>query len=357
VANRPATFTGIQLEVCAMQATNCLQKSFALLFIGAMGLPGLNMANGSDFPLSEPLDETVVVHEQLTSGESDEVPPEPVPPSEYQPLDSRAPALVAEEILRLRDSLGTSPLAGRPGFRPLTLANESDEDVASPAPWEREDDRRDFRDRLQGMASRPVLAQPHGVPYGVRPNQLNPPAYITPPTPQFHLGVPWNFVGELQPQPVQIPYGYEPVAEGCHMPMSAPSFVVAEMQGQKQVDVLRQTAHQLEETAHQLECCEQFERADQVRKLAEQLRQDARRGRRAEEATAMRTIRPAATETAALLIRAALSARQVDTAAEEPTFQRTETESVEAEPSCPACPTLQRNRRGVSVEKSTTTPE
>jgi hypothetical protein len=360
LANQPAAFTGIQSEDCAMQATNSQQKAFALLFLGAMGWNGLSMANGAELPLSEPLDETVVVHEQLTSGEADEadeVPPEPVPPNEYQPLDSRAPALVAEEILRLRDSLGTSPLAGRPGFRPLTLANESDEDIASPAPWEREDDRRDFRDRLQGMASRPVLAQPHGVPYGVRPYHFNPPAYIAPPAPQVHLGVPWNLVGELQPRPVQIPYGYEPVAEGCHMPVSAPSFVVAEMQGQKQIDILRQTAHQLDETAHQLECCEQFERADQVRQLAEQLRQDARRGRRAEEATAMRTIQPAAGESAEHLIRAALRARYTGRLAEEPTFQREETNSVDAEPSCPACPTLQRNRRGVSVEESAANPE
>lgn len=340
-----------------MQATNFLQKSFALLFVSALGLPGLNNSFGSDFPLSEPLDETVVVHEQLTSGESDEVPPEPVPPSEYQPLDTRVPALVAEEILRLRDSLGTSPLTGRPGFRPLTLANQSDEDVASPAPWEREDDRRDFRDRLQGIASRPVLAQPHGVPYGVRPYHLNSPAFIAPPAPQIQLGGPWNFVGELQPQPVQVPYGYEPVAEGCQMPMSAPSFVVAEMQGQKQIDILRQTAHQLEETAHQLECCEQFERADQIRQLAEQLRQDARRGHRAEEATAMRTIRPAVSESAELLIRAAMSARPTTATTEAPTCQRGETEPTEGEPNCPACPTLERNRRGISVEKSTVTPK
>lgn len=333
-----------------MQAINLKQKSFAALVMGAMSFSGFSMVCGADYPfypLSQPLDETLVVRERLTSGESDEVPPEPVPPNEYQPLDSMPPALVAEEILRLRDSLGISPLTGRSGFRPLTLANESDEDQASPAPWEREDDRRDFRDRLRGMASRPVLPQPHGVPYGLSPYHLNPPAFVAQPAPHIYL----------QPQPVQIPYGYEPVPADRHSPLSAPSFVAAEQEDRKQIDVLRQTAHQLEETAHQLECCEQFERADQVRQLAELLRQDARRGRRAEEATAMGSVRPVASEGANHLMRAALRARHAGKPGDEAGPQWAEAEAVDAESSCPACPTRQIQRRGVFQEESAASAE
>ncbi len=327
-------------EVCVMRVTLIHQKSFALLILGLMSFPCASSAFGEEYPLSAPLDGTFIVRERLVSDESEEVPPEPVPHSEYQPLDHMAPALVAEEILRLRDSLGHSPLHGRPGFRPLTLANESDENQAAPAPWEREDDRRDFRDRLRGMASRPVLPQPHGVPYGLSPYHLNPPAFVTQPAPHVYL----------QPQPVQIPYGYEPVPEGCHSPISVPSFMAAETQGQQQIDTLRQTAHQLEETAHQLECCEQFDRADQVRQLAELLRQDARRGRRAEDGTVLQKVRPAASEMAAHVLRAAVRPRYVGGTTDETASPRATAEAVDAEPSCPACPTLQKTRRGSAVD-------
>src|SRR5690606_4626985 len=115
----------------------------------------------------------------------------------------------------------------------------------------------------------------------------------------------------------------------------------------KQIDILRQTAHQLEETAHQLECCEQFERADQVRQLAEMLRQDARPSHKNTETTAASSLQPAAASLDQAQ-RAALRAR----------YHRTPIEAIEAEqleiglwsdePSCPACPAEAKRRAAAS---------
>jgi hypothetical protein len=323
-----------------MQAVQTFQKFFAFLVFCAMTVPGANRIYGAEYPISEPLDQTILITERLVSGEADEVPPAPVPPNVYQPLDSFSPAFVAEEIMRLRDSMGVSPLTERPGFRPLTLANESDESQATPAPWNREEERRDFRERLRGMASRPMLPQPAGVPYGPNPYRLNPPTFAVQPVPQFYM----------QPQAMQVPFRYEPDDESCHAPLAAPSFMEAEREGQKQIDILRQTAHQLDETAHQLECSEQFERADQVRQLANLLRQDARRGHRAEEATALRAIRPAAVKEVDRPVRAALRSPRAgrSAAAESLPYERN---SEQAEPDCPACPSLESNRSKPIGEK------
>lgn len=283
----------------------------------------------ADYPLSAPLEDTVVVFDQLTSGESEDVPPEPIPPSEYLPLDSQSPALVAEEILRLRDALGTSPLNGRRGFRPLTLANESDEDEAVTAPWEREDDRQDFRERLRGMASRPMAPQPMGVPYGSSPYPVVP-TYDT-------------AVSPFAPQPAHVPYGYVPTTVPYATPYAPPMPVPAmmptvDMEAQKQIDVLRQTAHQLDQTAHQLECSEQFDRADQVRALAEAIRLDARRARQASESTAMRMVHPATVINPFTrgTVRVRIESQP------EPTVevQRLDSTVTDAEPNCPACPSL-----------------
>ena len=257
----------------------------------------------SEPSVSEPLDEPVVIHERLVSDESVEVPPEPVPPSEYQSLDSLTPALIAEEILRLRDSLGEAPLSGRAAFQLLPLGNTEKKRSHSPAemafdeeghfqtnekdfvPQQREEDRRLLGQRLRGMASRPMFARPH----------------YAPPT-EVHMDHPLDLppvpceADHFAPYPVPT---YVPVTRYID-PQAIPHLepprhmAHAEHAAETQINVLRETARQLEESAHHLECQEQFERADQIRELAQKLRMDAREQREHGSTQDLRAVRPVA---------------------------------------------------------------
>ena len=241
---------------------------------------------------------------------------------------------MAEEILQLRDTLG-SPWKGRLGFRPMTLANQSDEHHAAPAPWE--DDRHDFRERLQGMASRPVQPQPWGVPYGVAPSYP-------------HGGANWPWAGlppyNVPPHPMMSAPVFQTHPEPAFDPRHAPAHL-GELNAQP-IDLLRETARQLEEAAHQLECNEQYERADQIRQMAEQLRQDARRASGATGSPTLRKAHPAA----AIKIEAPRGGQRTrfhasPVEALEMEAERSEAEAFEtSEPgaNCPACPTRAKTR-------------
>jgi len=71
------------------------------------------------------------------------------------------------------------------------------------------------------------------------------------------------------------PFGEE-AAETPAEPAALPSPASAE-DVLPEVQLLRDAAWQLEQTAHQLECRDLYERADQLRQVARELRADARR--------------------------------------------------------------------------------
>jgi len=166
------------------------------------------------------------------------------------------PEEVAEEILQLREHLGDPPLEHRDVFSPPALPAENlvqafgeGEPSDGPQPLPRPEEtpcaamKRDeeiFKDALLSLAaSRPIDSLPPAPPAGLR------------------------------------------CANAGHR--------------EHRINVLRESALQLGETAHLLECLDLYERADQVRSVAEQLRHDARELRRSMPRHAIRPVysRPA----------------------------------------------------------------
>ena len=147
-------------------------------------------------------------------------------PFPYTPLGAPVPEVVAEEILQLRDVLGTGPIVEGDAFRPLPIIGGGAEEL--PPPHDPAVERNVLGAKIRLMAR---SAMERGA-QAFQSRHEQPPRVLT----------------------------------TCVLAQGA----------DERVNILRQTAQQLEHSAHLLECQDLYEQADGIRRQANQLRADAR---------------------------------------------------------------------------------